>query len=79
MPDASAPEKADEPEQTKAKAEAKLKAAPARKPTTLSDIQGGANPASESEQLQNLSPLELVKKLTSMPEHKARALRAEFD
>ncbi|SOD42376.1 hypothetical protein [Nitrosovibrio sp. Nv4] len=79
MPDASAPKKADEPEQIKVKAKAKLDAAPAKKPTTLSDIQGGANPASESEQLENLSPLELVKKLTSMPEHKARALRAEFD
>jgi hypothetical protein len=79
MPDASAPKKADEPEEVKAKAKAKVDAAPARKPTTLSDIQGGANPASEAEQLQNLSPFELAQKLMSMPAHKAAALRAELD
>jgi hypothetical protein len=79
MPDASAPKKQPEPDEVKAKAKAKVDAAPARKPTTLSDIQGGANPASEAEQLQNLSPFELAQKLMSMPAHKAAALRAELD
>jgi hypothetical protein len=50
-----------------------------RKPVTLSDIQGGANPASEREQLENLSPFELAQKLMKMPTHQAAALRAELD
>ncbi|ODT75484.1 MAG: hypothetical protein ABS69_10750 [Nitrosomonadales bacterium SCN 54-20] len=79
MPEASAPKKQPEPEEVKAKAKAKVDAAPARKPTTLSDIQGGGNPASEAEQLQNMSPFELAQKLMSMPAHKAAALRAELD
>lgn len=79
MPDASAPKKQPESEEVKAAAKAKVDAAPTRKPTTLSDIQGGANPASEAEQLQNLSPFELAQKLMSMPAHKAAALRAELD
>ncbi|MGH8685737.1 MAG: hypothetical protein ACREUM_10355, partial [Nitrosospira sp.] len=60
MPEASMPQKQADPEQTKAEAKARLSSAPARKPTTLSDIQGGANPASEREQLENLSPFELT-------------------
>jgi hypothetical protein len=79
MPDASAVKKPADPEKQKTEAEAKVKAAPARKPTTLSDIQGGANPASESELLANLSPLELTQKLMKMPDHKARSMRAELD
>lgn len=79
MPEASTPKKPADPEKMKADAKAKLEKAPARKPTTLSDIQGGANPASDAEQLQNLSPFELTQKLMSMPAHKAAALRAELD
>lgn len=79
MPEASAPKKEPEPEEVKTKAKAKITAAPARKPTTLSDIQGGANPASEAEQLQNLSPFELAQKLMKMPDQKAAAMRAELD
>ena len=79
MPEASAPKKEPEPEEVKTKAKAKITAAPARKPTTLSDIQGGANPASEAEQLQNLSPFELAQKLMRMPDQKAAAMRAELD
>lgn len=81
MPEASGTlqkEKAD-PEQTKAHAKARLNAAASRKPVTLSDIQGGANPASEREQIENLSPHELAKRLMQMPSHKASALRAELD
>ena len=79
MPDASAPKKEPEPEETKAKAKAKLESAKARKPTTLSDIHGGANPASESEQINNLTPNQLVEKLRTMPAQKAAAMRAELD
>ncbi|SHL42646.1 hypothetical protein SAMN05216428_102369 [Nitrosospira sp. Nsp11] len=78
MPDASAPKKADEPEQTKAKAKAKLDAAPARKPTTLSDIQGGA-PVSEGDEIANLKPHELTARLMKMSPQKAAAMRAELD
>ena len=81
MPDASVSlqkEKAD-PEQTKAHAKARLDAAASRKPVTLSDIQGGANPASEQEQIESLSPHELAKRLMQMPSQKASALRAELD
>ena len=79
MPEVSMPQKQADPEKTKADAEARLSSAPARKPTTLSDIQGGANPASEREQIDNLSPHELVGRLMKMPSHKAAALRAELD
>ena len=79
MPEASAPKKPDEPEQTKAKAKAKLDAAPARKPTTLSDIQGGVQVSSEAEQINNLTPSQLVAKLRNMPAQKAAAMRAELD
>ncbi|WP_258192565.1 hypothetical protein [Nitrosospira sp. Nsp2] len=79
MPEASAPKKAADPEKLKADAKAKLDAAPVRKPTTLSDIQGGANPASERERLENLSPFELTQKLMKMPPHQSAALRAELE
>ncbi len=79
MPEASLPKKHADPEQTKADAKARLSSAPVRKPITLSDIQGGANPASEREQIDNLSPHELARKLMQMPSHKAAALRAELD
>ena len=79
MPEVSMPQKHADPEQTKADAKARLLNAPARKPTTLSDIQGGANPASEREQIDNLSPHELVGRLMKMPSHTAAALRADLD
>jgi hypothetical protein len=79
LPDASVPNKPADPEKTKADAKAKVEKAPARKPTTLSDIQGGANPASEREQLENLSPHELARRLMKMPSQQAAALRAELD
>jgi hypothetical protein len=80
MPDASAPKKQADPEKVKAEAKAKVEKAPARKPTTLSDIQGGASPAAtEAEQIANMHPQDLTKKLMSMPTHKAKALRAELD
>lgn len=80
MPEATAPKKQADPEETKAKAKAKVEKAPARKPTTLSDIQGSTSPAAtEAEQIANMHPQDLVKKLQSMPAHKARALRAELD
>lgn len=77
-PDASAPQTQTPAERTKAAAKAKLDSAPARKPTTLSDIQGGGNPASEREKLENLSGHELAQKLMTMPEQKAAAMRAEI-
>jgi hypothetical protein len=79
MPDASAVKKPADPEKQKTEAEAKVKAAPARKPTTLSDVQGGANPASEGDEINNLNPHELVAKLMKMPSHKSAALRADLD
>jgi hypothetical protein len=79
MPEVTAPKKAVDPEKIKADAKAKLDAAPVRKPTTLSDIQGGANPASERERLENLSPFELTQKLMKMPPHQSAALRAELE
>jgi hypothetical protein len=79
LPEASAPKKAVDPEKMRADAKAKLDAAPVRKPTTLSDIQGGANPASERERLENLSPFELTQKLMKMPPHQSAALRAELE
>ena len=79
MPEASAPKKTADPEKMKAYAKAKLDAAPVRTPTTLSDIQGGANPASERERLENLSPFELTQKLMKMPPHQSAALRAELE
>ncbi|MBA4141944.1 MAG: hypothetical protein H0X43_02835 [Nitrosospira sp.] len=79
MPEVSAPKKPADPEKSRADARARLETAPVRRPTTLSDIQGGANPASEREQLENLSPFELTQKLMKMPSHQAAALRAELD
>jgi chromosome segregation ATPase len=79
MPEASTLKKTADPEKTKADARERLETAPVRRPVTLSDIQGGANPASEREQLENLSPFELAQKLMKMPTHQAAALRAELD
>ena len=78
MPEASSPRKQPDPETIKAEAKAKLEKAPARKPTTLSDIQGGV-PATVSDEISAMSPHELARKLMSMPAHKAAALRAELD
>ena len=78
MPEASIPKQAD-PEQIRAEVRARLENAPARKPTTLSDIQGGANPASERDQIENLSPHELARRLMKMPSQQAAALRADLD
>jgi hypothetical protein len=78
-PEASALKTTPDPKETKAKAEAKVKEATARKPTTLSDIQGGANPASEGDEINNLHPHDLVAKIMKMPSHKAAALRADID
>ena len=78
LPEASIPKQPD-PEQTRADVQAKLENAPARKPTTLSDIQGGANPASERDQIENLSPHELARRLMKMPSQQAAALRADLD
>jgi hypothetical protein len=78
MPEASIPKQAD-PELTRADVRARLENAPARKPTTLSDIQGGANPASERDQIENLSPHELARRLMKMPSQQAAALRADLD
>ena len=79
MPEASEPPNAEPSDRTKEKAKAKLAKAEVKKPTTLSDIKGGASPASEREQLENLSPFELAKKLMNMPERAASAMRAELD
>lgn len=79
MPDASNPSRQPSAEQTAAEAKARLKEAPARKPTTLSDIHGGANPTSEAEQAANISGLELARRLMKMPESQAAAMRAGLD
>lgn len=79
IPDATLPAKKPTADDTKAAAKAKLEKAPARKPTTLSDVQGGADPTSEQEQIANLSPHELTARLMKMPAHKAAAMRAELD
>lgn len=79
MPEASEPQRAEPEEKTREKAKAKLEKAAVRKPTTLSDIKGGANPASEREQLENLSPFELTQKLMQMPASQAAAMRADLD
>lgn len=79
MPEASEPPSAEPSDKTKQKAKAKLDKAETRKPTTLTDIKGGANPASEREQLENLSPFELAQKLIKMPNSAAAAMRADLD
>lgn len=78
MPDASTPSKQSRAE-TEAQAKARLKEAPTRKPTTLSDIHGGASPTSEAEQAANISALELARRLMKMPESQAAAMRAGLD
>jgi hypothetical protein len=79
MPEASVPNKPKSATQIAADAKAKLEKAPARQPTTLSDVPGGADPASESEKFANLSPFELTQKLMKMPASTAAALRADLD
>lgn len=79
MPEASEPPSAAPSEKTKEKAKAALDKAEKRKPTTLSDIKSGANPASEREQLENLSPFELAQKLMKMPKQAAAAMRADLE
>lgn len=82
MPEASEPKSEtppEKPEKIAEKAKEKLEKAVVKKPTTLSDIQGGANPASEREQLENLSPFELAQKLMKMPDQHAAAMRADLD
>ena len=79
MPEASEPPNAAPSEKTKKEAKAKLEKAEARKPTTLSDIKGGANPASEREQIENMDPFELANKIMRMPKQQAAALRADLD
>lgn len=79
MPEATQPNKPNSAEQTRATAKAKLDGAPVRKPTTLSDIPSGANPASEREQLANLNPFELTAKLMKMPKETQAAMRADLD
>ncbi len=79
MPEASAPKKPADPEKRKTEAKAKVDAAAERKPTTLSDIQGGGNPASEKEQLENLSGHQLTAKLMKMPAGQASLMRSEID
>jgi len=79
MPEASVPKKKPEPEEIKTKAKAKVESAPVRKPTTLSDIQSGADVSSEQDQLRDMHPLDLARKLHSMPYHKQVASRADLD
>jgi hypothetical protein len=79
MPDASTPSTQTNAERTRAQANERLKSATARKPTTLSDIHGGADPASEQEQFENLHPLELTQRLMKMPDSRAAAMRAGLD
>lgn len=78
MPEASAPKKTPDPKQSKAVATAKVEKAAVKNPTTLSDFQGGANPASEGDEFNNLNQHELVAKLMKMPSQKAAAMRAEL-
>ncbi|MEO9231621.1 MAG: hypothetical protein ABI216_22085 [Devosia sp.] len=78
MPNAAEPNETPSAK-TQAKAAAKVEKAPTRKPTTLSDIQGSANPSSEKDQLENLSPHELTKRLMKMPAGAAAAMRADLD
>lgn len=79
MPEASVPKKKPEPEEIKTKAKARVESAPVRKPTTLSDIQSGTDVSSEHDQLLNMHPLDLARKLNTMPYHKQVALRADLD
>lgn len=79
MPDASTPSTQTNAERTRARANERLQSATARKPTTLSDIHGGADPASEREQFENLDPFELTQRLMKMPETRAAAMRAGLE
>jgi len=79
MPEASEPPNLTPSAKTREKAKAQLEKAPMRKPTTLSDVQGGGNPVSESEQMDNLTPHQLAAKLMNMPASKAAAMRSRLD
>lgn len=79
MPEASKLPTQTSAELNRAAAKAKLAGTTARKPTTLSDIQGGTAPVSDAEQMENLSPHELTARLMTMSPQKAAALRAELD
>src|SRR5690242_2745801 len=61
MPDASPAKKHADPESMKAEAQARLEKAPARKPTTLSDI-NGSMPISAGDEVSMMSPHELARK-----------------
>jgi hypothetical protein len=79
LPEAQKPNTPKSEQETRAAAKAKLDKAPERQPTTLSDIHGGANPASERDQLDNLSGPELTARLMKMPDSRAAAMRADLD
>lgn len=79
MPEASEPPNSAPSAKTREKAKAQLDKAAERKPTTLSDIKGGANPDSENEKIDNLSPHQLAKRLLNMPKQDAAAMRARLD
>lgn len=71
--------KPNTPESVKATAKARLEQAPARRPTTLSDIHGGEIPKSERERAENMSTLELTQHLMKAPAHVGVAMRADLD
>ncbi len=78
MPEASVP-KTNNPksaEQVQAKAKAKMDKAPVRRPTTLSDIPSGADPSSDKDLVENLTPGQLTSRLMKMPEQAQAAMRA---
>lgn len=79
MPEATEPPNETPSAKTQAKAAAKVEKAPTRKPTTLSDIPSGADPASEKDSIENLSPHELTRRLMKMPAGAAAAMRADLD
>lgn len=79
LPQASKTQAQSDPERIRAEAKARLDKAPERRPVTLSDIHGGANPASEREQIENLDALTLAQRLMKMPAHQAAAMRADLD
>lgn len=79
MPEAAQPKTTKTGEKIQAEAKAKLEKSPVRKPTTLSDIKGGADPVSEKDAMENLSGPQLTAKLLQMPEQKGAAMRAGLD
>lgn len=79
MPEAAVPNKPNDTEKVKATAKAKLEAAPEKKLKTLSDIPSGADPTTEKDSIENLTPGQLTSRLMKMPEHAAAAMRAGLD